>query len=229
MTCATHIEIKKVQALLNALQENDQTQAAMLLDELTQLRESELYQRLSSLTNNLHDTLDELVDNRLLLQTKHDLPDVTERLEYVLSSTDEACSKTLASTERAMDLSESIALLVQESFNEGSNKNRSEPLQKQLNELNTELTNILLAQSFQDLTGQVLNRVLLTVSALEQSLIQLISDSRHDYDAIPDKEEGDEQKQDEMKGIGPNVTQKSKQNSMDSQDAVDDLLGELGI
>ncbi|MCF6345346.1 MAG: protein phosphatase CheZ [Thiomicrorhabdus sp.] len=228
MTCATHIEIEKVQALLNALQKNDQIQATVLLDELTQLRESELYQRLSSLTNNLHDTLDGLVDNRLLLQTKHDLPDVTERLEYVLSSTDEACSKTLSSTERAMDLSESIALLIQEN----SNKNLSEPLQKQLNglttKLDTELTNILLAQSFQDLTGQVLNRVLLTVSALEQSLIQLISDSRHDYDAIPDKED-DEQKQDEMKGIGPNVTQKSKQNSVDSQDAVDDLLDDLGI
>lgn len=226
MTCTTQIEIEKVQALLNALQENNQTQAVKLLDDLTQLRESELYQSLSRLTNNLHDTLDELVDNRLLLQTKHDLPDVTERLEYVLSSTDEACSKTLASTERAMDLSESIALLIQNNLD----KNQAEPVQKQLSELNTELTNILLAQSFQDLTGQVLNRVLLTVSALEQSLIQLISDSRHDYDAIPDKEEGDGQKkQDEMKGIGPNVTQKSKQDSVDSQEAVDDLLGELGI
>ena len=98
MTCATQIKVEKVQALLNALQENNQTQAVKLLDELTQLRESELYQRLSCLTNNLHNTLDELVDNRLLLQTKHDLPDVAERLEYVLSSTDEACSKTLAST-----------------------------------------------------------------------------------------------------------------------------------
>ena len=224
MTCATQIKVEKVQALLNALQENNQTQAVKLLDELTQLRESELYQRLSCLTNNLHNTLDELVDNRLLLQTKHDLPDVAERLEYVLSSTDEACSKTLASTERAMDLSESITLLIQDSLD----KNQAESVQKQLSELNTELTNILLAQSFQDLTGQVLNRVLLTVSALEQSLIQLISDSRHDYDAIPDKSEGDQQ-QDEMKGIGPNVTQKSKQGSVDPQEAVDDLLGELGI
>ncbi len=223
MTCSTQIEVEKVQALLDALQENNQTQAVKLLDELTQLRESELYQRLSSLTNNLHDTLDELVDNRLLLQTKHDLPDVTERLEYVLSSTDEACAKTLASTERAMELSESVMLLVEGHLDKG----QAEQVQKQLNELNTELTNILLAQSFQDLTGQVLNRVLLTVSALEQSLIQLISDSRHDYDAIPDKAE-DEQ-QDELKGIGPNVTQKSKQGAVDSQEAVDDLLGELGI
>ncbi|HIE40786.1 MAG TPA: chemotaxis protein CheZ [Thiomicrorhabdus sp.] len=224
MACASQIEIEKVQALLNALQDDNQTQAGKLLDELTQLRESELYQRLSCLTHNLHETLDEMVDNRLLRQIKHDLPDVTERLEYMQASIDEACSKTLTSTERALDLSESITLLIQEHLD----KNQVEAAQKQLSELNTELTNILLAQSFQDLTGQVLNRVLLIVSALEQSLRQLISDSRYDYDAIPDKAEADQQ-QDEMRGIGPNVTQKSKQGSVDSQEAVDDLLGELGI
>ncbi len=224
MTCSTQIDIEVVQALLTALQEDNQEQAVELLDNLTQLRESELYQRLSGLTNNLHDTLDELVDNQLLLQTKHDIPDVAERLEYVLSSTEEGCAKTLASTEKAMDLSESIGELIQGTLNDEKQK----LIQDLLSELNTELTNILLAQSFQDLTGQVLNRVALTISSLEQSLIQLISESRHDYDAIPDRTES-EQKSAEMKGIGPNVTQKSKQDSIDSQSGVDDLLGELGI
>jgi len=224
MTCTTKIDVELVRALLAALEENNQAKAVELLDDLTQLRESELYQRLSGLTNNLHDTLDELVDNQLLLQTKHDIPDVTERLEYVLSSTEEGCAKTLASTERAMELSESIGELVQGMFDEV----KQQKVQGLLSELNTELTNTLLAQSFQDLTGQVLNRVALTISSLEQSLIQLISESRHDYDAIPDREES-EQKSAEMKGIGPNVTQKSKQGSVDSQSDVDDLLGELGI
>ncbi|VAW46633.1 Chemotaxis response - phosphatase CheZ [hydrothermal vent metagenome] len=226
MACTTQIDIQIVQNLLTALTQNNQAQAVALLDELTQLRESELYQNLTSLTNNLHDTLDQLVDNRLLMQTKHDIPDVAERLEYVLSSIEEACSKTLSSTEKAMDLSDTISQLIQ--------NNPSEPqlsqVQNLLSDLNAELTNILLAQSFQDLTGQVLNRVALTISSLEQSLIQLISASRHDYDAIPDKEEEDTmQKSAEMKGIGPNVTQKSKQDSADSQADVDDLLGELGI
>ena len=225
MTCTTKIDIELVRALLSALEKDDQAKAVELLDDLTQLRESELYQRLSGLTNNLHDTLDELVDNQLLLQTKHDIPDVTERLEYVLSSTEEGCAKTLASTERSMELSESIGELVQKgTFDEI----KQQKIQGLLSELNTELTNVLLAQSFQDLTGQVLNRVALTISSLEQSLIQLISESRHDYDAIPDREDS-EQKSAEMKGIGPNVTQKSKQDSVDSQSDVDDLLGELGI
>lgn len=225
MTCTSQVDIKTVQALLTALQNDNQEEVAALLDDLTQLRESELYQRLNSLTNNLHGTLDELVDNQLLLQTKHDIPDVTERLEYVLSSTAEACDKTLASTEKAMEISESIQTFIQENLTD----EQQAQIETRLNTLNTELTNILLAQSFQDLTGQVLNRVVLIISSLEQSLIQLISESRHDYDAIPDREEGSEQKSAEMKGIGPNVTQKSKQDSLDAQDDVDDLLGELGI
>ncbi len=225
MTCTTHIEIAQVRALLDALQDNNQEQASQILDELTQLRESELHQRLSELTCNLHDTLDNLVDNRLLMQTKHDLPDVAERLEYVLSSTEEACSKTLASTERAMELSEKVYALIRPALDEQVLNEVS----TQFEALNSELTNILLAQSFQDLTGQVLNRILLTVSDLEQSLIQLISESRHDYDAIPDKDPSLE-KQEEMKGVGPNVTQKSKQGGgNNTQEDVDDLLGELGI
>jgi chemotaxis protein CheZ len=226
MTCTTQIDIEVVQALLTALQDGNQEQAATQLDKLTQLRESELHQRLSGLTNNLHDTLDELVDNQLLLQTKHDIPDITERLEYVLSSTEEACAKTLVSTEKAMELSESIGEWVQNNLNDV----QQTKIHDLLSTLNTELTNILLAQSFQDLTGQVLNRVALIISSLEQSLIQLISESRHDYDAIPDREEAENvQKNAEMKGIGPNVTQKSKQDSVNSQSDVDDLLGELGI
>ncbi len=212
MTCTSQVDIKTVQALLVALQDDNQEQATVLLDEITQLRESELHQ---------------LIDNRFLLQTKHDIPEVTERLEYVLSSTEEACDKTLVSTEKAMVLSESISELIQDAL---LSDTQQAQIQCLLSELNTELTNILLSQSFQDLTGQVLNRVVLTISSLEQSLIQLISESGHDYAAIPDREEDNTiQKSAEMKGIGPNVTQKSKQDSVGSQDDVDDLLGELGI
>ena len=133
----------------------------------------------------------------------------------------------MVSTEKAMVLSESISELIQDAL---LSDTQQAQIQCLLSELNTELTNILLSQSFQDLTGQVLNRVVLTISSLEQSLIQLISESGHDYAAIPDREEDNTiQKSAEMKGIGPNVTQKSKQDSVGSQDDVDDLLGELGI
>ncbi len=227
MVCSSQIDVHLVQKLLDALNAGEQETATRLLDELTKLRESELYQKVSGLTQNLHETLDQLVDNRLLLQTKHDLPDMTERLESVIGMTEEASSKTLQSSERGLNLIESIENMLSDLK---VDEVKIEAVKGLLANLSTELTNIMLAQSFQDLTGQVLNRVMLTTSLLEQSLIQLIAESGHDYDAIPDKElSEDAQKQEEMKGIGPNVTQKSKQDSVDSQSDVDDLLGELGI
>ncbi len=108
MVCSSQIDVHLVQKLLDALNAGEQETATRLLDELTKLRESELYQKVSGLTQNLHETLDQLVDNRLLLQTKHDLPDMTERLESVIGMTEEASSKTLQSSERGLNLIESI-------------------------------------------------------------------------------------------------------------------------
>ena len=226
MTFSTKIDVEAVKALLASLEAGENDKAASQLDELTQVRESELYQQVSLLTENLHQTLDGLSDQDLLLQTKHDLPDAAERLDYVILTTEEASNKTLELAERSMNIVASIedeleVLLPQESMTKISGK---------FSDLGTELQNIMLAQSFQDLTGQVLNRVALIISSLEQGLLHLIDQSSHDYDAIPARDStADESREAEMKGIGPNVTSKSKQDSAQSQDDVDDLLADLGI
>ncbi len=226
MTFSTQIDQNLVKALLEALESGEQPQAGVLLDEITQVRESELYQQVSKLTQNLHQTLDGLSDSSLLLQTKHDIPDAAERLEYVINTTAEASNKTLESAENALSLMSSLQEMAFKSI-AGSDQ---DILQNTISQINSELTEIMLAQSFQDLTGQVLNRVIMIISSLEQSLIHLIDQSVHDYAAIPDRDESSEEKSsDEMKGIGPNVTAKSKNGSTQSQAEVDDLLGDLGF
>ena len=226
MTFSTQIDQNLVKALLGALESGELSQAGALLDELTQIRESELYQRVSELTQNLHQTLDGLNDNNLLLQTKHDIPDATERLEYVINTTAEASNKTLEAAENALSL---MASLKEETCKSTTNID-ADMLQNIINKINSELTEIMLAQSFQDLTGQVLNRVILIITSLEQSLIYLIDQSVHDYSAIPNRDESDEaMRSAEMKGVGPNVTEKSKKGSIESQEGVDDLLSELGF
>lgn len=226
MTFSTQIDQNLVKTLLEALESGELSQAGVLLDELTQLRESELYQRVSELTQNLHQTLSGLNDSSLLLQTKHDIPDAAERLEYVINTTAEASNKTLESAENTLNLMNSL----QEAAFKSIAGSDTEVLQNIISQINSELTEIMLAQSFQDLTGQVLNRVIMIITSLEQSLIHLIDQSVHDYAAIPDRAESDEDKHsDEMKGVGPNVTEKSKQGSAQSQAEVDDLLSDLGF
>lgn len=226
MTFSTKITLDIAQDLVQAIESSDSDKTAEIIDQITQIRESELYQQVSALTENLHKTLDDLDDTTLLMQTKHDIPDATERLEYVIQATEEASSKTLDQAEQALQRVDKVKGLMDSELTESVKQS----LDIELNKISEKLTDIMLAQSFQDLTGQVLNRVIFIISSLEQSLIKLIENSRHDYHAIPDRVESDENKKaSEMKGVGPNVTQNSKQDIVESQDDIDDLLSDLGI
>ena len=226
MTFSTKITLDIAQDLVQAIESSDSDKTAEIIDQITQIRESELYQQVSALTANLHKTLDDLDDTTLLMQTKHDIPDATERLEYVIQTTEEASNKTLDQAEQALQCVDKVKDLIGSDLAESVQQS----LDIELNKISEKLTDIMLAQSFQDLTGQVLNRVIFVISSLEQSLIQLIEHSGHDYHAIPDRVESDENKKAaDMKGVGPNVTQNSKQDIVESQDDIDDLLSDLGI
>ncbi len=217
----TYVDIEKVKALLEALEAEQNDVACSLLDELTGLRESELYQQLNQLSDNLHQTLDELGDHTLLMQTKHDLPDTTERLEYVIQTTQEASEKTL-------DIADSIlqkVAMIEELVVDESSLTAISPV---LDEIKENLSDIMIGQSYQDLTGQVLNRIIFVIGSIEQSLIQLIENSRYEYHSIPEKDDQEDDMANLMKGLGPNVTQKSKKDVLD-QDDVDSLLDDLGI
>lgn len=216
-----NIPIEVVEELLQALKAQDQQTASLLLGELTQLNQSDVVHQVEEIALNLHNTLDSFgEDAELLMVTKHDLPDVSERLSYVMQTTEEASNKTLSSAENALAIIENLL----EQFSENAE------VRQLLSQLQSEMTDIMMSQSFQDLTGQVLKRVMILVSSLEQSLVDLIEKSGIDYAQIPGRQQSSDQiKAAEMQGIGPNVTQKSKQDSASSQDEVDDLLGDLGI
>lgn len=211
----TQVDIQLVEQLLASLKENNEEKSSELLGLITQIHEQNLYQKLAALTDNLHQTLDDLGDDSLLMQTKHDLPDATERLQYVMGATEEASEKSLANAEQIQNLVDNLP----------SEDLTSEQLAVMKN-VHEAATQIILAQSFQDLTGQVLNRVMLIITSIEKSLIDLIEQSGQDFNAIPQRKNS---QQDLAHGIGPNVTKESKKGSVESQDDVDDLLDSLGI
>uniref|UniRef100_Q31HM8 Protein phosphatase CheZ n=1 Tax=Hydrogenovibrio crunogenus (strain DSM 25203 / XCL-2) TaxID=317025 RepID=Q31HM8_HYDCU len=215
-----NIKIKQIKALLKAMEKEDYDKASQALDEIIATRDDNLLEQVEQIAQNLHDTLEQFgADSMLLQHTKHGLPDATERLEYVIETTEEASNKTLSAAENAIALLETLESHV------------TDDSQKELiGKAQSEVTEIMMAQSFQDLTGQVLNRVIMLVTSLEQSLMELINKSGIHIDDIPDPSDSEEErKAQEMKGIGPNVTKSSQQNAVNSQDEVDDLLGDLGI
>lgn len=219
------INLETAQQLVKHIEKGDEAGAQALLDEVMANQEDSLLHNLSELTDDLHETLNHLDDDALLMQTKHDIPDATERLEYVIKTTEEASNNTLDKAEQALQNIEQIENQLGTQV-----PAMSDDLQKQLELVKTNLSEIMLAQSYQDLTGQVLNRVILIISSLENSLVQLIENSKYDFSAIPEKPQSQEDKNaQEMQGVGPNVTQKSKQDTLSSQADVDSLLDDLGI
>jgi len=214
------INLEHVKQLLSALESEKYDEASDVLDLIVASRNRDLLHQVEEIADNLHETLDGFGEDAKLLQhTKQDLPDTTERLQYVIETTEQASNKTLSSAENISALLETLADSI-----EGASE------RKLLEEAKNEITEIMMAQSYQDLTGQVLNRVIMLVGSVEQSLVELIEKSGISLDEITLPEQSKEaQKAQEMKGLGPNVTQSSQKQFAQSQQDVGNLLDDLGI
>ncbi|WP_235584710.1 protein phosphatase CheZ [Thiomicrospira sp. WB1] len=215
-----NIKPKQVKSLLKALEKENYDKASEMLDQIVAKRNESLIEGVEEIAQNLHDTLEGFgQDAQLLRDTKHGLPDATERLEYVMQTTEEASNKTLSAAENMIGLLESI-----------ESQTSDEKIAGYVRQAHAEMTEIMTAQSFQDLTGQVLNRVIMLVTSLEASLKDLIQRSGLSLDAIPAAHQSEaERKAEEEKGMGPNVTRESQKGTVGSQADVDAMLDDLGI
>ncbi len=214
-----HINIELVQTLLEHVKNERHNEASVLFDEMAALKESHIVEEVENIALNLQKTMESFGnDSPILKHTKLDLPDASERLAYVVEATAEASDKTLSASENLMAILSSI-----------ESKTTDKNILALVTEANLEVTEILMAQSFQDLTGQVLNRIMMMVSSLEESLHHLILSSGIDLNSIQFETDEDKKKADEAHGVGPNVTKSSQKDALNSQQDVDDLLGDLGI
>lgn len=229
--------------LVAALEKGDETVADGLLDELAGLRETQLFKEIGRLTRQLHDTMVSFtVDSKITEMTEHDIPDAKERLQYVIHMTEEAADKTLTAVENlvpiSQQLNDQVALL---SAKWGRFLDREMPLDEfksmsseisqhfkgskaGLEQVQAGLNDILMAQGFQDITGQIIRRVIDLVQELEISMVKLIS--------IAGRKSGDKgaaQAHPELPGpVVPGVDDREG-GVATSQDDVDDLLSSLGF
>lgn len=215
-----NISVEQVESLLTSIKDKNYQEAASIIDELVKVKNESLVKEVQELSTNLHKSLESFGSDTIILKhTKHDLPDASERLKYVIEATEEASNKTLAAAESVLEKIEAIEA-----------KTTDKSILSTLADVQSQVTDIMVAQSFQDLTGQVLNRIVDLVTSLEKSLNELIAKAGVDLEQVKGLDVSSDEKQaEEMKGVGPNVTRASKKDAVSSQDDVDDLLGELGI
>ena len=192
--------------------------------------------RIGHMTRSLHDNLRGLGFDRLLEKAASDMPDARDRLEYVAMMTEKAAQRVLNATETAGPMQDRIgdgaATLATEwktvtegAFQEADYRALAEKTQLYLNttrddvsQTKQQLLDIMMAQDFQDLTGQVIKRVTELAHNIESQLVQLLVD----YSPAEAKREDN--------GLlnGPQINPVGK-DVIANQSQVDDLLESLGF
>lgn len=199
----------------------------------------EIIQRLGKVARQLHEALKELGCETVVAEAAQAVPDARERLRYIAQLTEQAASRVLNATDIAIPLQKTLAEKA-----EGLKKrwddlfaNRLSPQEfRQLahdtrafladvadtsHATTKQLMEIMMAQDFQDLTGQVIKKVIEIVGRIETELLQIL------IEAIP--EESRPKKVAEVSLMNGPVIDSRKEGVITSQEEVDDLLKSLGF
>lgn len=191
----------------------------------------EIFQQLGAITRQLHDTLQQLGVMPKLQQAADGLPDARSRLNYIANKTADAANKVLNSVDQAKaehgHISEQTRRIAQavtadpvRAVASGAVLNFVGDVEAATARIDRHLTDIMLAQDFHDLTGQVVAKVVALATDLEDSLVKLL------VQAAPPEQA---QKVEAAVLSGPVVDPAGRIDVVNNQSEVDDLLASLGF
>ncbi len=234
--------LNRLKALSEALESGNSGIIHGLIDEMTTLRESTLYQELGKITREIHESINAFSnDEKVAKLATESIPDAKERLNFIVTKTDEAAHKTMEGAEATMVLSDGLSDTAG-SFRKRWEKFRNRQLSKEefinLNDeidqffdaiddnsrkINSKMTDIMLAQDYQDITGQMIKQVINMVQEIEDKMVRLVTISGARSAPIP------EEIVDGEIAEGPQLPTADKNKVATSQGDVDDILASLGF
>ncbi len=198
-----------------------------------------VFNQIGQMARALHDTLGQLGYDKLLEKTVSALPDAKDRLAYVANLTEQAACRVLNATDIASPLVDDIEnsskalgarwdkVFANEMSPADFKKLAAETrdfLNKRLPEktqaTHAQLTEIMMAQDFQDLTGQVIKKVVSLAQELESGLMNVL------VQVMPETK-----RTEEVASLmnGPVVNTEGRTDIVVNQEQVDDLLDSLGF
>lgn len=201
----------------------------------------EFLSRIGHMTRALHESLRGLGLDKLIEKAASDIPDARDRLDYVARLSEDAAQKVLNATDAASPLQDRIvgdarqlsaswSGLLAAGVGGGAADEQWRALARQTiaaldgaaagsSETKAHLMDIMMAQDFQDLTGQVIKKVTSIAQNLEKQLVQML------IDFAPEQ-----MKKELDNGLlnGPQIDPKGEGVVAD-QEQVDDLLDSLGF
>ena len=228
--------------LLAALEAGEMEQADQWIARLAVDREENLFQKVGKLTRDLHDALRNMeMDSRLAGLAENEMPDVRERLSYVLEKTESSANRTLNALEDIMPRISGTDEEARQLSGEWERFTRRElkldefrrlsdrmyaflgKVRETNGQLNGSLNEILMAQDFQDLTGQVIGKVIDLVQEVEQNLVELVRMTGARCQPKTKAETA------ATVAEGPQIGAADNPDVVQGQDDVDDLLSSLGF
>jgi chemotaxis signal transduction protein/chemotaxis regulatin CheY-phosphate phosphatase CheZ len=167
--------VSNIVELIEALAANDFERADAMIREMLQYSEGSLYQRIGNVTRKLHNSLKEFrkaLDPRIRQIADEDVPSAVDSLEFVIDRTEDAANKTMNIVEKHLSALDEITDHLKKLR---SPKESVKYLKACQDDLARDLNEIMLAQDFQDLTGQTIRKVIDLVNSIEVELVSLIT------------------------------------------------------
>ncbi len=230
--------IGTIKEFMVALSKGDCINAQEVLLKLAeQQQQAGLYNEIGGLARDLHNSLRdfmETVDPHLKEMVEEKIPDTGNRLEHILELTENAANTTidhveamqrrneleqkqLEELERVVGKLMAIGDKAQENVSKG--REILKEIRKSVDKNHNDLIVVLTAQDYQDLTGQIILKIIQLLNDLELKLVNVIRTFG------VKSEERREAKTEEL--YGP--AHKAKTEALHSQDDVDSLLAEFGF
>ncbi|MFT5313666.1 MAG: chemotaxis protein CheZ [Paraglaciecola sp.] len=240
------ISLEDAKTLVTLIEQGENQQARALLDSATGQYSVELFAEVGKLTRQLHDSLNNFqLDDCIASMANEAIPDAKSRLIYVIEATEEAANKTMDLVDSCMPIAANLhsgmvsvlpdwKKLMNRQLQLGEFNQLCQRLDNILEKGSVDtgkltglLTEVVMAQGYQDLTGQVIRRVIELVKEVEDNLVYMLT-------MFGERESNDQTKNstdqaDSIKAEGPIVDAASRDDVASDQDDVDDLLSSLGF
>ncbi|KJV26701.1 chemotaxis protein CheZ [Aquitalea magnusonii] len=198
----------------------------------------ELYEQIGQITRKMHNTLRDMGYDKSLERVADAIPDARDRLSYIASLTKSAADRVLNAIDLAQPLQDDLGSnsktlserwnllyanqLPTEEFKQLAHDTRQflNQVPQQTHETSTQLLEIVMAQDFQDLTGQVIKKMMDMFKTLEGEMINLLIA----FSSNLKKAELDSNLLN-----GPVINPEGRTDVLTSQQQVDNLLESLGF
>lgn len=198
----------------------------------------QLINRIGHLTRQMRESMRELGLDKGIAKVAEAIPDARDRLGYIAQMTERAAERALNAIDVAQPIQDGLAKQAKgltqrwdawfanpvelDDARELVLDNRAylSAVPQQVSATNAQLMEIMMAQDFQDLTGQVIKKMMLVIQDMDTQLLQLLMDNAPALEKRPEANPG-------MLN-GPEIVQ-GKADAVGNQDQVDDLLASLGF